>query len=196
MADSIAQKLLLIGWDAADWEMIHPLLDAGRMPHLKRLIEAGRDGQPAHAPADVVADPLDFHRDRQASLLARGARICRTHSRRHRSPSDRQHHPQVQSALEYSGAGGQALPRDRMVCESSCGNHQRGLRLASVPGRSALRNRRALATAAEQCAASAVGGDFGRTAFASRRSHRPDALAIHSRWRRDSISAIPRSVAC
>ncbi len=41
MADSIAQKLLLIGWDAADWEMIHPLLDAGRMPHLKRLIEAG-----------------------------------------------------------------------------------------------------------------------------------------------------------
>jgi len=41
MADPIAQKLLLIGWDAADWEMIHPLLDAGRMPHLKRLIETG-----------------------------------------------------------------------------------------------------------------------------------------------------------
>jgi predicted AlkP superfamily phosphohydrolase/phosphomutase len=41
MPDSIAQKLLLVGWDAADWEMIHPLLDAGRMPHLKRLIEAG-----------------------------------------------------------------------------------------------------------------------------------------------------------
>ncbi len=41
MADSIAQKLLLIGWDAADWEMIHPLLDAGRMPQLKRLIESG-----------------------------------------------------------------------------------------------------------------------------------------------------------
>ena len=41
MIDSIAQRLLLIGWDAADWEMIHPLLDAGRMPHLKRLIETG-----------------------------------------------------------------------------------------------------------------------------------------------------------
>ena len=41
MADSIAQKLLLIGWDAADWEMIHPLLDAGRMPNLQRLVEEG-----------------------------------------------------------------------------------------------------------------------------------------------------------
>lgn len=35
------RKLLLIGWDAADWQMIHPLLDAGRMPHLKALIEGG-----------------------------------------------------------------------------------------------------------------------------------------------------------
>ena len=41
MADPIAQKLLLVGWDAADWQMIHPLLDAGRMPHLKRLVEGG-----------------------------------------------------------------------------------------------------------------------------------------------------------
>lgn len=35
------RKLLLIGWDAADWQMIHPLLDAGRMPNLKALIEGG-----------------------------------------------------------------------------------------------------------------------------------------------------------
>ena len=35
------RKLLLIGWDAADWQVIHPLLDAGRMPHLKALIEGG-----------------------------------------------------------------------------------------------------------------------------------------------------------
>ncbi len=41
MADPIAQKLLLVGWDAADWQMIHPLLDAGRMPHLKQLLEGG-----------------------------------------------------------------------------------------------------------------------------------------------------------
>ncbi len=41
MASPIARKLLLLGWDAADWLMIHPLLDAGRMPHLKRLVESG-----------------------------------------------------------------------------------------------------------------------------------------------------------
>lgn len=41
MAKPIAKKLLLIGWDAADWQMIHPLLDSGRMPNLRRLVENG-----------------------------------------------------------------------------------------------------------------------------------------------------------
>ncbi len=41
MTEPIAKKLLLVGWDAADWQMIHPLLDAGRMPNLKRLVEQG-----------------------------------------------------------------------------------------------------------------------------------------------------------
>ena len=41
MTEPIAKKLLLVGWDAADWQMIHPLLDAGRMPNLKRLVEEG-----------------------------------------------------------------------------------------------------------------------------------------------------------
>jgi predicted AlkP superfamily phosphohydrolase/phosphomutase/tetratricopeptide (TPR) repeat protein len=35
------RKLLMVGWDAADWKVIHPLLDAGQMPHLQRLIEHG-----------------------------------------------------------------------------------------------------------------------------------------------------------
>lgn len=34
-------KVLLIGWDAADWKIISPLLDSGQMPALKRLIENG-----------------------------------------------------------------------------------------------------------------------------------------------------------
>lgn len=34
-------RLLLVGWDAADWQLINPLLDAGQMPHLKRLVEGG-----------------------------------------------------------------------------------------------------------------------------------------------------------
>ncbi len=34
-------KVLLIGWDAADWDIIWPLIGQGKMPALKRLIENG-----------------------------------------------------------------------------------------------------------------------------------------------------------
>ena len=34
-------KLLLIGWDAADWNIIWPLIAEGKMPALKKLIENG-----------------------------------------------------------------------------------------------------------------------------------------------------------
>jgi predicted AlkP superfamily phosphohydrolase/phosphomutase/tetratricopeptide (TPR) repeat protein len=34
-------RVLLIGWDAADWRVINPLMDKGEMPHLARLIEQG-----------------------------------------------------------------------------------------------------------------------------------------------------------
>lgn len=34
-------KVLLIGWDAADWKIISPLVDSGQMPALKHLIENG-----------------------------------------------------------------------------------------------------------------------------------------------------------
>lgn len=35
------KKLLLIGWDAADWKIIGPLMSKGEMPALKRLIDGG-----------------------------------------------------------------------------------------------------------------------------------------------------------
>ncbi len=38
---------LLIGWDAADWKVIQPLLDAGQMPNLARLIAGGLRGNVA-----------------------------------------------------------------------------------------------------------------------------------------------------
>ena len=34
-------RVLLIGWDAADWEHITPLLDAGKLPTLEALIDQG-----------------------------------------------------------------------------------------------------------------------------------------------------------
>ncbi|XAM01503.1 alkaline phosphatase family protein [Phycisphaeraceae bacterium D3-23] len=39
-----SRKLLMIGWDAADWQVIDPLLEQGKMPHLAGLIEGGVRG--------------------------------------------------------------------------------------------------------------------------------------------------------
>ncbi|HVU23899.1 MAG TPA: alkaline phosphatase family protein [Opitutus sp.] len=49
------RRLLVVGWDSADWRMIHPLLDAGKLPHLAQLVEAGVIGniatlQPVYSP--------------------------------------------------------------------------------------------------------------------------------------------------
>jgi predicted AlkP superfamily phosphohydrolase/phosphomutase/tetratricopeptide (TPR) repeat protein len=45
MADGPSQsnvsKVLLVGWDAADWKVIRPLMDAGRMPNISRLVRTG-----------------------------------------------------------------------------------------------------------------------------------------------------------
>jgi tetratricopeptide (TPR) repeat protein len=38
-------KVLLVGWDAADWKVIYPLMDAGKMPNVQRLVENGASGQ-------------------------------------------------------------------------------------------------------------------------------------------------------
>lgn len=40
----IARRVLLIGWDAADWTLATPLLEAGKMPNLQGLIERGAMG--------------------------------------------------------------------------------------------------------------------------------------------------------
>ncbi len=37
-------KVLLIGWDAADWKIIRPLMEAGKMPVLQKLVESGVSG--------------------------------------------------------------------------------------------------------------------------------------------------------
>ncbi len=41
MAQVLAKKVLLIGWDAADWKIASPLLDSGLMPTLDGLINEG-----------------------------------------------------------------------------------------------------------------------------------------------------------
>jgi predicted AlkP superfamily phosphohydrolase/phosphomutase/tetratricopeptide (TPR) repeat protein len=44
MTQTPGKKILLIGWDAADWEMIDPLLESGQMPALAQLIQGGMRG--------------------------------------------------------------------------------------------------------------------------------------------------------
>jgi len=41
VAERSRRKVLLIGWEAADWRLIHPLLDAGLMPSLENLVNDG-----------------------------------------------------------------------------------------------------------------------------------------------------------
>jgi predicted AlkP superfamily phosphohydrolase/phosphomutase/tetratricopeptide (TPR) repeat protein len=41
MSDSARSKILLVGWDAADWKHIRPLLAAGLLPTLAELIKGG-----------------------------------------------------------------------------------------------------------------------------------------------------------
>ncbi|MEM1122604.1 MAG: alkaline phosphatase family protein, partial [Bacteroidota bacterium] len=41
MAKRLAKKVMLIGWDAADWKAINPLMDAGLMPSLEKLVNGG-----------------------------------------------------------------------------------------------------------------------------------------------------------
>ena len=42
-----SKKVLLIGWDAADWKVIHKLMDEGKMPAVQRLVENGTMGNMA-----------------------------------------------------------------------------------------------------------------------------------------------------
>lgn len=39
-----SSKVLVAGWDAADWKVIRPLMDAGKMPHVRQLVDNGAAG--------------------------------------------------------------------------------------------------------------------------------------------------------
>ena len=44
MAARPAEKVVLIGWDAADWKVIRPLVERGRMPNVRKFLEGGVTG--------------------------------------------------------------------------------------------------------------------------------------------------------
>ena len=69
-------RVLLVGWDAADWNLIHPLLDAGRLPTLARLVAAGAMGDcvsvtPSIAPLTWTSVATGLRADRHGILSDR-----------------------------------------------------------------------------------------------------------------------------
>ncbi len=44
LAQETNRRLLVVGWDAADWQLLDPLIRAGRMPNLARLVARGARG--------------------------------------------------------------------------------------------------------------------------------------------------------
>jgi len=47
MTTPLTKRVCLLGWDAADWKMIDPLLEKGQMPNLQKLIDNGVMGNVA-----------------------------------------------------------------------------------------------------------------------------------------------------
>ena len=59
------KRKLLVGWDAADWRILHPLIDSGEMPTLNRLVE---DATIRHSPPHKAGKRLKFYYATQASV--------------------------------------------------------------------------------------------------------------------------------
>ena len=53
---SAPRKVLLVGWDAADWKVASPLMDRGEMPMLAKLVSTGVMGN--LATLEPVLSPL------------------------------------------------------------------------------------------------------------------------------------------
>lgn len=53
MGEKKIKKLLLIGWDAADWNIINPLIKQGKMPTLAKFLSEG-----SHGPLKTLDPPL------------------------------------------------------------------------------------------------------------------------------------------
>ena len=49
------KRVLLVGWDAADWKVIHPLLDAAKLPAIARLVATGAIGDCVSVTPSIAA---------------------------------------------------------------------------------------------------------------------------------------------
>ncbi len=189
------KKVLVIGWDAADWKVINPLIDQGKMPHTAALVERGVMGD--LATLHPVLSPMLWttHRHRQAALQARHPRLHRADPGRRLGAAGLAAVAQDQGDLEHPQPAGPAQPRDRLVAEPPGRADQRGDGLQSLPhrGRAA---RGALAARTRHGAPEAGRGDAGGAAAQSQRTDRRAGPAVCARGpprsTRTRIGAWPR----
>src|SRR5689334_19321138 len=40
----VAGRVLIVGWDGADWDILDPMLERGELPNLAKLIDSGQKG--------------------------------------------------------------------------------------------------------------------------------------------------------
>ena len=69
-------KVLFIGWDAADWKIIDKLMANGLMPAMKRVVENGVRGQLATLESAIISDVVDINGNWGASVRSRCTWIC------------------------------------------------------------------------------------------------------------------------
>jgi len=91
------QRLLVVGWDSADWKLMHPLIDAGHLPGVARLVESGTSGnittlEPQLSPmlwTSIATGKMAYHhgvpgftevdpQTRQVVPVSAATRKCRT----------------------------------------------------------------------------------------------------------------------
>ena len=152
MSSSPDPRVLLIGWDAADWQFIHPMLDAGLLPNVQRIVEGGVIGNLAFSRRCFrrffgrVLLRASAHTPMGFAVLPNLYPIAP-------DPADWHFQPQMQSALEYSFAKRSKQRRVRLAGESSgrTGLWRNGLK--SVCHSSGECHTRRLAHSKWQCAA-------------------------------------------
>ena len=107
----LARRVLLVGWDAADWRVIHPLLDAGEMPNLPRSWPRGRAATWRAPPASPDALDVDRHGQPAQSTASYGFIEPLPDGR----PLARRARRAAQGDLEHPSPGRAEAPRRGLV---------------------------------------------------------------------------------
>ena len=100
-AEGAPKRVLLVGWDAADWQMIHPLIEQGLMPTTAALMERGAWGNLATLRPILSPILWNFRRHGKACPAAWRLRFHRAGPGWRPGPAHHKHQPQVQGAVEY-----------------------------------------------------------------------------------------------